>query len=685
MGRVRAACYSGDVDYATPEQTYSDRFVATPASVPDRTARRLVLIILGCCAAIFLGACVAGLLALLHFPIAETDVYNQSVAVTEASRDAQNLLGSGIEVKSAAWGSVDDFRGARFAEWSVKLAGSRAAGHLYGVANRIRGQWEYSRLELVSDDGKRRLDLTPAPPPLKLPSVPVKRVYLVPIGLTDSESLDWAPAYYKAKLGIDVTVLPPVSLDPKLVDTGRKQLDSEKCIDFLWKLHPELARDPFTILIGVTSGDMYISTASRRYTQNWRSDGRFAMVSSARLHPPPVVGGWNPEWLNSRLQKLISKNVLILYFDCPLSSDSTSLLSGGVISGTEVDQMSGEIIGVKGAWDPFGASSDPAVSIYDVPGRPVMWNLDSPARTLPDTSAQVFNADLTLGLFMQRKTDFMLDGEYPLQFVRAYRSQDEHSRAFGVGGTNSLEMFLIGQLGTYVDLVLEDGGRVHFEHHPGQPGQGFNEYLERGSWANPWAGSRAEEIGPKWRVTRRDGWMFFFPYMPKWGGDRITILTSFADAAGHNYDMKRDDKGNLVDITTPSGQWLHFENDSEHRIRRITSSQGLAVDYEYDRGGRLIRVKDSEGHVDSYSYNDKGAMLTASHGTDAPILKNEYFSDGYIKSQTMADGRKFDYTYARSSGNVIQESGLTDPNGLMTSFVYYRNGYTQSLPTARPH
>ena len=95
MGRVRAACYSGDVDYATPEQTYSDRFVATPASVPDRTAGRLVLAILGCCAAIFLVACVRVFWFLLHFPVAETEVYKQSVAVIEASRDAQNLLGRG--------------------------------------------------------------------------------------------------------------------------------------------------------------------------------------------------------------------------------------------------------------------------------------------------------------------------------------------------------------------------------------------------------------------------------------------------------------------------------------------------------------------------------------------------------------------------------------------------------------
>jgi YD repeat-containing protein len=108
------------------------------------------------------------------------------------------------------------------------------------------------------------------------------------------------------------------------------------------------------------------------------------------------------------------------------------------------------------------------------------------------------------------------------------------------------------------------------------------------------------------------------------------------------------------------------------------------VDYEYDRGGRLIRAKDSEGHIDSYSYDGKGAMLTASHGTDAPILQNEYFSDGYLKSQTMADGRKFAYTYYRGSRNIIEEAGLTDPNGLMTSFLYRNDGYVQSLPTYRP-
>jgi hypothetical protein len=37
---------------------------------------------------------------------------------------------------------------------------------------------------------------------LALPQVPKKNVYLVPIDLSADEALDWAPAYFQAKLGV---------------------------------------------------------------------------------------------------------------------------------------------------------------------------------------------------------------------------------------------------------------------------------------------------------------------------------------------------------------------------------------------------------------------------------------------------------------------------------------------------
>jgi hypothetical protein len=85
--------------------------------------------------------------------------------------------------------------------------------------------------------------------------------------------------------------------------------------------------------------------------------------------------------------------------------------------------------------------------------------------------------------------------------------------------------------------------------------------------------------------------------------------------------------------------------------------------------------------VDSYSYDEKGQMITAGHETGHPILTNGYFTDGYIKSQVMGDGEKFEYSYFRGERNVIYESIITDPNGLETYVQYVRGGNLRSLPS----
>ncbi len=99
----------------------------------------------------------------------------------------------------------------------------------------------------------------------------------------------------------------------------------------------------------------------------------------------------------------------------------------------------------------------------------------------------------------------------------------------------------------------------------------------------------------------------------------------------------------------------------------------------------MVRATDSDGRVDSYTYDEKGQMLTAGHGTEEPILTNEYSGDSYIKSQVMSDGRKFGYHYVRGQANVIRENQIIDPNGLQTYIQYERDGYLQSLPMPIPH
>jgi hypothetical protein len=99
------------------------------------------------------------------------------------------------------------------------------------------------------------------------------------------------------------------------------------------------------------------------------AQGAFAVISSARVHPFAFLERRNPEWFNSRLQKLLTKNITTLYFGLPMSNDYTSLLSAGVLTGREIDQMGGRIIGQERQWDPFIEYGSPAVTIYDIGGR----------------------------------------------------------------------------------------------------------------------------------------------------------------------------------------------------------------------------------------------------------------------------------------------------------------------------
>ena len=78
---------------------------------------------------------------------------------------------------------------------------------------------------------------------------------------------------------------------------------------------------------------------------------------------------------------MLTKNIAVLYFDLPMSSDYTSLLSGGVLTGEEADLMSGSIIGTEGQWDSFVQASEPEVTIYDVPRRPALWRTATTSKT----------------------------------------------------------------------------------------------------------------------------------------------------------------------------------------------------------------------------------------------------------------------------------------------------------------
>src|SRR5277367_6440403 len=194
----------------------------------------------------------------VHRP-ASTNAYKDGLEIAQSSPEVQEAIGTGIKANGLPLGLNFRFRNTEFVEWSVRLSGSHGQGNLCGVANRIDGWWEFSRLVFVTDNGKTRIDLNKSPRLTPLPEVKSQNVYLIPIELSKNESLEWAPVYYKAKFGIDVHVLPIATWDPALRDKKRNQIDAVKAIDFLNRSYPDLARDPYSILIAVTSEDIFTS------------------------------------------------------------------------------------------------------------------------------------------------------------------------------------------------------------------------------------------------------------------------------------------------------------------------------------------------------------------------------------------------------------------------------------------
>jgi YD repeat-containing protein len=612
-----------------------------------------------------------------------SDAYAIAVSIAKNSPEMRKALGEGIHTQWLPVGSALPRYSSDFAEWSVNVSGSSGHGRLYGVANRIGSYWEFSRLTFVSAKDGASVDLTPVPILLHLPPVSGKKVYLIPLSLAPEASLDWAPAYYKAKLGVEVEILPPIELSTSELDQARHQYEAEKCIDLIIRSHRELSTDPSAILVGVTSQDMFIEAFDWKYAENFRTEGRLGVVSSARMQPTEYPGKWNKELFNSRLKKMLTKNIAVLYFNLPLSRDTTSLLSAGVLSGNEIDYMSGQIVGGKNHWDPLYNPGEPEVSMTVAPGKPIVWTISSAGESVPNTRLEFFSVDLAIGLFIQRKIDFYIDDQYPLTFARVYRNADDRSRPFGIGAYDSLDVFLVGQMESFVDLIQEDGGRVHFVYVAPKPGELTQTYLP-----SEYSGRYARAIyeSGDWRVEAKNGWTYFFPYHRKAREPYVSALTGFVDPGGHKYEMVRDDTGDLLSITTPSGKWLHFEHDREHRIRHIQDSMGRLVNYEYNSRGQLRRVSDSEGESESYTYNDRNEMISVVDAAGVPILTNKYdMSTNSIASQALTDGRSFEYGYTYASRMVITKNYFKDPNGLMTYFDYLQSGYFQSIPVPPSH
>jgi len=335
----------------------------------------------------------------------------------------------------------------------------------------------------------------------------------------------------------------------------------------------------------------------------------------------------------------------------------------------------------EGAVDARGQQvvPDAGVHIYRFTGTMINWG-PTPPGTGPPPRWWPFGdpVDPSTGLFVLEKTDLSLPDVLPLALTRTYRQNDTASRPFGIGATHPYAMFLwSAQQYQEVDLVLPDGGRVHYVRT--SPGTGFwDAEFEHASTPTRFYRSRIvhNHLRGGWDLTLKDGTVYYFgeaaPLQEIRDRHGNKIRFTYASSNGLN------GTGNLLKITSPNGRWIEFAYDAANRITGATDNIGRTVVYEYDGSGRLWKVTDPAGGITEYTYDGSHRMLTLKDARGLVYLSNEYDPTGRVMRQTQADATTYQFAYTLDGSGRVVQTDITNPRGYVDRLTFNTSGYPTS-------
>jgi YD repeat-containing protein len=161
-------------------------------------------------------------------------------------------------------------------------------------------------------------------------------------------------------------------------------------------------------------------------------------------------------------------------------------------------------------------------------------------------------------------------------------------------------------------------------------------------------------------------------------------LTSVSDRNGNPQSYRRDDDGNVVEITDSVGQNTAIAYDETGVITGITDRAGRVSQYRYDSEGRLTHYADPASHTTEYHYSagdnlteliDAGGQAWAfSYDALGRVIRimdplgdaTEFtYQDGTTK---VTDANGHDTVYRLDDAGKLQER--IDPSGHSTRFTW---------------
>jgi YD repeat-containing protein len=596
------------------------------------------------------------------------------------SAEAKAVLGEPIRTRFGVRGTLDDSTSSGYAVLAIPVRGPTTKSMLYVVANRMNSGWDIQREVLRTDDLSKKIDLTPPTRSDAFRYPAAGTVYLLPLDDAAAADLKELPAYYKERLGLDVHLLPTRQLAPETMDPNARQVIAEKTLLSIAENQPEMADDMDSVMIGVTGRDLNYQSLNLRYGTNLYS-GRYSVISTARLQGMPWYAGSNPEVLAVRTRKMVTRNLALLHYPLNPSSDPTSALATQVYTASAVDGMGESFRGQNGTAGLVSPGA-PCVSILQGPTGKQVWRLGCINDTQADGRLERFETYTGVPLFVMSHADFSFRGEPSFPFIRKYRPQDNRSRAFGIGATDSFDIFPAGDSQTFswIELILAGGERIHYDRTSFGTGYANAELRARSDLGNPFSLSTMAWNGNGWDLATRDGWIYTFPSS---GPDRTwqqSALIGIHSAPGKTFSIQRNKASDLQAVRAPSGESIEFASDKADRITSGKESSGHAIQYEYDAAGRLVHVRDSQTGEEFYEYDPANRLIAIRDGDHHPLLVNTYGFLGEIQSQTLANGDKLLYESGYDENHKLVSLKLTLPNRYTILWQLTRSGFVRSWP-----
>lgn len=309
---------------------------------------------------------------------------------------------------------------------------------------------------------------------------------------------------------------------------------------------------------------------------------------------------------------------------------------------------------------------------------------DSPQGSLGLGAKAADPFDVETGIYSREYADLLVKDSIPIQFSRTLRNMDPKSRSFGIGGSSSYDMFIIGDVQNFswVALVLADGSQVRYARI--SPGTGFADAVfENQATPGAFPGSRISwNQKGAWIVALRDGTEFTVQGCNARSKPGQCAVSEIKNAHGERLTVQRDKDGNILRVTSPHGHYVSITNDSEGRIIKAETDSHKWVKYRYSDKGCLAGARNSRGDRQTFAYDgrfnmtfvhEKGPPTSGSEAYDFTII-NSYDDQNRLKRQKISTGEVYWAKYITDKKNHTRETVVGNPNGL-SRYFFNEAGY----------